>query len=760
MLGKVLKDRYEVLKPIGFGGMADVYLAKDRLLGRMVAVKVLKSEFLENPRQCRQFQREALAAAALQHPSIINIYDVADEDDIYYIVMEYVKGITLKKFVELKGKLPVSMAVDLTQQLAGALAEAHRHGIVHCDIKPQNILLDENGVPKIVDFGISKMVSGETKVYTSSLVGSVHYISPEQAKGVPVTAQSDIYSLGVVFYEMLTGRVPFDGNSPVVIAMKQLNEEPPRLSAFLEEVPDALQNVMDRALAKELSARYESAEALKRDLMLLLAGIRKAEGDGWRLDPTTPLNMVAAEVVKAQEEEAKRHGRAAEPEKFTETPLRGEDETDGGTTIVMRRPDDWQNSAQDDKTQSIEAPVLNRTSSEVMHLTPPEDEQQETPRRREKLEDFPEHNYPDGPRRADRDKKTQRQKEIHKLICIALITAIVVVLGIGSYFWYSAPSIEVPGVVGMSVVEAQKKLEEGGFRVRLEEVLADNVTPGTVVKQDPEGGTKRKEGSRITLSICKGLELQEVPGVVGLTYEQAKAKLEAAGYEIGSLSRAHVDGKPINTVIRQLPTEKSRLPQGSKIDLVINMEADKDADKVEMPELVGKKLSEAQDILMRLGLGISEIKEINNEKPHGEVLAVDPPAKTKADKETKIKISVSTGKLDGQVDGDKYVPGTGPLSRENGNTESAGTETKESQQKPSVSPKPVNGGKIVRYAEFTVPGTGEHNVRIIARDDRRSWTVFNGTRSGGSIVRQRVEGTGSLHVIYYVDGRAVGEAGL
>jgi eukaryotic-like serine/threonine-protein kinase len=199
MVGEILNGRYEVLKPIGFGGMAEVYLARDVLLDRKVAIKIMRKEFVNNKAQMEQFKREAKSAARLIHPSIINIYDVCEDKDLNYIVMEYVEGITLKAFEEQHGRLDPSLAVTLTIQLASALEHAHSHNIIHCDIKPQNIVLTENMQPKIVDFGISRIVSNETMAFTASVVGSVHYFSPEQAQGSKITAQSDIYSLGIVF---------------------------------------------------------------------------------------------------------------------------------------------------------------------------------------------------------------------------------------------------------------------------------------------------------------------------------------------------------------------------------------------------------------------------------------------------------------------------------------------------------------------------------------------------------------------------------
>ena len=293
MVGEILNGRYEILKSVGFGGMAEVYLAKDVLLDRKIAVKVLRKKFLDNKNQLEQFKREARSAARLIHPSIVTIYDVCDEGDISYILMEYVEGVSLKAFEEQNGRMDPALAVALTAQLASALDHAHKHNIIHCDIKPQNIVLTEAMVPKIVDFGISRIVSNETMAFTASVVGSVHYFSPEQAQGLAVTAQSDIYSLGIVFYEMLTGKVPFDGNNAVSVARKQVEEQAPPLRTYWPEAPDALQGIIDKALAKNLQDRYATAEDMKNDLMRVKNLIYPSKNNETFLDQTIPLQAIA-----------------------------------------------------------------------------------------------------------------------------------------------------------------------------------------------------------------------------------------------------------------------------------------------------------------------------------------------------------------------------------------------------------------------------------------------------------------------------------
>ena len=264
----ILNGRYRIIRPVGNGGMAEVFLAHDELLDRDVAVKMLRDQFLGDKELLDQFKREAKSAARLVHPYIINIYDVASEGDNQYIVMEYVDGVTLKEYMQ-EHKLSLNAVLEIGVRLADALQHAHSQKIIHCDIKPQNILLDQNMNPKIADFGIAKMVTNQTMVYSKSVMGSVHYISPEQASGGQITASSDVYSLGIVLFEMLTGQVPYKGTTAVAVAMMHVEKPLPRLADYMDNVPEGLQEIMDKALAKRCEDRYENAAHLRKDLLNL-----------------------------------------------------------------------------------------------------------------------------------------------------------------------------------------------------------------------------------------------------------------------------------------------------------------------------------------------------------------------------------------------------------------------------------------------------------------------------------------------------------
>lgn len=270
MIGKRLSDRYKILHAIGGGGMANVYLAHDIILDRDVAVKILRIDLADESNLIRRFQREAQSATSLVHPNIVSVYDVGEENDLHYIVMEHVDGMDLKQYIHENHPISYEKAVDIMLQIVSAVAIAHQHHIIHRDLKPQNILIDHDGVVKITDFGIAMALSETSITQTNSLLGSVHYLSPEQARGGMATQKSDIYSLGIVLYELLTGKVPFDGESAVSIAIKHLQADIPSAREQNPEIPQSLENIIIKATAKDPFLRYQNAEEMEKDLQTCL----------------------------------------------------------------------------------------------------------------------------------------------------------------------------------------------------------------------------------------------------------------------------------------------------------------------------------------------------------------------------------------------------------------------------------------------------------------------------------------------------------
>lgn len=592
----ILNNRYEIIRPVGSGGMAEVFLAHDNLLDRNVAVKMLRDQFLADKELLEQFRREAKSAARLIHPYIINIYDVVSEGDIQYIIMEYVDGVTLKEYLK-EHKLPLNAVLEIAVRLADALQHAHSRNIIHCDIKPQNILIDKYLNPKITDFGIAKMISNQTTVYTAAVMGSVHYISPEQAVGGKITASSDVYSLGVVLFEMLTGQVPFTGNTAVSVAMMHAEKPVPSLSDFMDEVPEGLQQIIDKALAKKAEDRYQNADELRRDLLDLKMKLYPFSSDEYKKDM-----------------------QAVVPES-SYSPAKETAEDDYGATMIMK-------------------PVRS-TGNEF-----------ETEVQEETRQELPEQEADDMP--LNRAKKTKKKWNFTKIL--VYMTVAVVALSVIAHFIFNRNRevLPVPDVVNMTVVEAQAALEEKGFEVELEERYGNAVKPGTVMEQSPKAGEKRKQGSTIYLTISKGAELKTVPEIIGMSLSKAENLLKDEGYAIGKITKKFDSSKTVGIVLEQFPKAMDKAPKGSKINLVVN-----EGEKT-VPNVVGQKLATAKQLLEKEGLVVGSTSYTKNQADKDTVLSTDPVPGSHLSEGAKVNLTLSSGGSDSMdsVYVDFVVPGT------------------------------------------------------------------------------------------------------
>lgn len=592
----ILNNRYEIIRPVGSGGMAEVFLAHDNLLDRNVAVKMLRDQFLADKELLEQFRREAKSAARLIHPYIINIYDVVSEGDIQYIIMEYVDGVTLKEYLK-EHKLPLNAVLEIAVRLADALQHAHSRNIIHCDIKPQNILIDKYLNPKITDFGIAKMISNQTTVYTAAVMGSVHYISPEQAVGGKITASSDVYSLGVVLFEMLTGQVPFTGNTAVSVAMMHAEKPVPSLSDFMDEVPEGLQHIIDRALAKKAEDRYQNADELRRDLLDLKMKLYPFSSDEYKKDMQA---VVPESSYSAAKETA---------------------EDDYGATMIMKPVRSTSNE--------FEAEVQEKTRQEL-----PDQEADDMP--------------------LSRAKKTKKKWNFTKIL--VYMTVAVVALSVIAHFIFNRNRevLPVPDVVNMTVVEAQAALEEKGFEVELEERYGNAVKPGTVMEQSPKAGEKRKQGSTIYLTISKGAELKTVPEIIGMSLSKAENLLKDEGYAIGKITKKFDSNKTVGIVLEQFPKAMDKAPKGSKINLVVN-----EGEKT-VPNVVGQKLATAKQLLEKEGLVVGSTSYTKNQADKDTVLSTDPVPGSHLSEGAKVNLTLSSGGSDSMdsVYVDFVVPGT------------------------------------------------------------------------------------------------------
>ena len=647
----ILNGRYEIIRPVGYGGMAEVFLAHDQLLDRNVAVKMLRDQFLEDKELLEQFRREAKSAARLVHPYIINIYDVVSEGNNQYIVMEYVDGVTLKEYMQ-EHKLSLNSVLEIGVRLADALQHAHSHNIIHCDIKPQNILIDKNMNPKIADFGIAKMVTNQTMVYSKSVMGSVHYISPEQACGGKITASSDVYSLGIVLFEMLTGQVPYMGTTAVSVAMMHVEKPVPQLKDFMENVPDGMQEIMNKALAKRCEDRYANAGQLRRDLMNLKMKLFPFSSEDYHQE----LGQV----------------------KPSEQPCA--DNADDGATMIMKPVR---------REQHFETPAAPEPMEGTAPLPQPAEQEEKG------LKGF------------------MKRKKLNYTKLMVLITACVVAISLVAHFIFNRnlAEIDVPNVTNMTVVEAQKLLEEKQFKVELEEKYGDpeKFKPGTVMQQSPKAGEKRKQGSLIILTICKGAELKAVPDVTGMSLGKAEQTLADAGFKVGKITRRHEENGKNGAVLSQSPKGMDKAPKGTGIDLVVN-EGDKD-----VPNIVGKNIDEAKGMLEQAGLKLGEIKKVNDAgAKKNVVLACNPGVGSKLNEGAAVSITVAAG----------------------------------------------SGEKKSAYVDFVVPGNKPCNVQIVLTDENGRATIYAGTQNGGVRLRQKVDYLGSARVQLICDGKMVSEKGL
>jgi len=663
---ELLNDRYEIIKPIGSGGMAEVYLAKDTLLDRQVAIKMLRAQFLNDSNLLEQFRREAKSTARLIHPYIINIYDVISTEEEQYIVMEYVDGITLKRFMEQR-RLTLCEVLDISIRLAEGLRHAHNRNVVHCDIKPLNILLDKELTPKIADFGIAKVVSSQTMVYTNAIMGSVHYISPEQASGAKVTYLSDIYSLGVVIFEMLTGHVPYNGATAVAVAMMHVEKPIPQLSEYIEQVPEGLQAIIDKAMAKDPNERYQNAAALRRDLLDLRM----------TLDPENTKMELIANIENDDNENTAFNNT----DTLVMTPLRSpQKDPDLADTLILK--DGKPVTEAEEKRSNLETDVKNALDM---------------------LEK----------KREEEKKAMALKKKINYTRLLLLVTAVVVVISVIAHFVFSGPKnvVEVPNVVNMSVVEAQKKLEGLSLKVDLEEKFGDKdkFKPGTVMEQSVKPGEKRKEGSLIILSVSKGAEIKGVPDVKGMSLNKATVTLEELGFKVGKVEKKYVKEVRIGSVIEQSPKATDKAPKGTEIQLVI-CEGDK-----AVPVLIGKTRSDAKKILEGMGLAIGNVRVVTDSTVKKDVIITcNPDAGTKLGEGDKVDITVSDG-------------------------------------------GPTNSSA---YIDFAIPGNKLCKVVITVKDDNGQKVVFSEMKKGGIRIRQKVTTKGNAKATLTIDGKVVEEKSL
>lgn len=559
MLSRTLGKRYEIVELIGRGGMAYVYKARDLKLNRYVAVKVLREEYTENEQFIKKFDRESQAVACLSHPNIVGVYDVGVQDNIYYIIMEYVDGITLKQYLMRKGRLDYTEATRFVMDISNALRCAHENKIIHRDIKPHNILLTRDLVPKVADFGIARAITSSTVTMTNQTMGSVHYISPEQAKGGFVDERSDLYSLGILYYELLTGKLPFDEENTVTIAIKHIQEEivPPKL--LEPKIPERVNQIVVKLTQKKPDERYQNTDELTEDLEAVLENLSFATGDGNHLGNDTHIireglfhveNTGSHATVRADEEEE-------DDEYYYETPK--------------------ETAARKKKRKIILVSVFAAVAIVAIGVMAFAFFSGKTVE------------VPDVKGKTATEAKSTLEKlnlvlEIEKEVYNADVEAgqIITQNPESGKELQSGKTVKVtvskgvktgtvPSVIGLSETEAVKAIEAANFVVgEIKREYNSSYNADIVFQMNPSGNSTANEGTKVTIYVSKGEDLVTVPSVIGQTEADAKSTITNAGLTVGTITYETSSDYSKGMVMKQSPTDGNQVAKGADVAIVVS----------------------------------------------------------------------------------------------------------------------------------------------------------------------------------------------
>ncbi|HHU92777.1 MAG TPA: Stk1 family PASTA domain-containing Ser/Thr kinase [Halanaerobiaceae bacterium] len=557
MIGKILNERYKIIKELGKGGMAIVYEAQDLLLDRKVALKMLRAEYVNDANFIKRFRHEAKAVAKLSHPNVVNIYDIGQEGNYQYLVMEDVEGTNLKDLIEKKGRLELVETLGLAKQILAALAVAHKNNIIHCDIKPHNILLTRDMQVKVTDFGIARAISSATTMtITDTIVGSAHYFSPEQARGADIETRSDLYSLGIVIYEMLTGVVPFWGDSPISVALKHIQELPKLPSLINPEIPKNVEQLIMKAIAKDPEDRFATAEEMKAAIDEILADLRFRD----KSRKTDFLDDGATRVIKkADLKESSKRDYLSEREYVS---YREETRIPAwlkwtiflflffiialtGSFIFYRQYMDVPVVEVPDLLGKDLADARKDAAQVGLHL----ELQNEGIHHPEIPENHIISQYPLGGERVRQTRKI--------MVTISLGPAV----------------LTVPDLTNLSLREARILLENQKLTVGdIEEIYSDEFARGTVISQYPAAGEEILLETEIDLLVSKGPEpnMVPVPNLIGLSLEEAIEKLEGLNFKIGNISEKMTRRFLSNQVAEMAYEAGTAIPEGSEVDLVVS----------------------------------------------------------------------------------------------------------------------------------------------------------------------------------------------
>lgn len=611
MKGAIFHNRYEILDVLGAGGTAICYKARDIVLNRPVTLKILREQYANDDQFVRRFKHEAQAVACLSHPNIVSIYDVVFDSDSHYLVMEYVEGCTLKQYLDQKGKLPINEVLYIMHQLMDALEHAHQHNVIHRDIKPHNILLDANMNVKVTDFGIAVAISDITQTYTKDIMGSVHYMSPEQVRGVAVTKSSDIYAAGVVMYEMLTGTLPFGGENAIGVAMQHVQGDITPPHKINPEIPVELSYVVMKALRKEPVMRFATAKEMQAALINPSLSMDNNGGQVNSFAANTDMNTKTMDHVMTSVNEIEDEYKQEQPKKR------------GLSSFIFDEIEVDENGNEIDNTPKT-------TKKNV------------------------------SPKKSAKN-NTGKGK-------IAMIIAAILLFAIGAFAVSSiiggGEEVEVPDVVGMDLKEAIEKLEEKEFDYTVEYKTADEIDTdedfkeGEVMEQSIEPGTMVKSGKTVKLTVCSGEGPVEVPGVIGMEAQKAKALLEEVGLVV-SVEEKENDSEEPGIVFEQSLDKGTEAQVGDSITILVSKQK-----KVTVPNLEGLSLEEAKAKLKAEGLSVGNVTQKNSDSySPNQVMSQNVSPGSEVEKGSKVDLVVSSGpKLETRtigVNAGSYIPDDG-----------------------------------------------------------------------------------------------------
>lgn len=745
-MGTVLSDRYELLEKIGSGGTAIVYRARDRKLERYVTVKILREEFIGDTEFMGRFRSEALAAAKLSHTNIVRVYDVGQEGNVHFIVMEYVHGDTLKQAIKEKAPFDTKSTINVSLQIASAIEQAHKNHIIHRDIKPQNILVGTDGIVKVTDFGIARAANGSTVTTSNTAMGSVHYFSPEQARGGYVDEKSDIYSLGITMFEMVTGQLPFQANTSVAVAMKQINEELPDIRQYNPKVSASLEAIIRKATRKKADERYLTIEAMIQALMQARNEINGnfAQQTVPRARTSSPppeiqyLSSVDSSVKQA-EAEARRMEQVRQEELAATEEMMSRQEKPIKNIRISKDDDYEREYEQVEPVRRSRRPRLDMQN-------------RRNPRQEEGYEQI----YERG-----RETKVIVAAVATALIIIAIISAI----GVKAFgtkaglFGEHSDTVKVKSFVGMELETAQELAEKEGYRVVQEKsTYSERYAEGIIVEQSTQENSEIKKGIEVGVTVSLGSEVTEetMPDLLGDKEDVAVEKIkELIGVE-PKVSYEYDEDAKMDTVMEQNPTSGTKITADTTVRIVVSR--GEETKTTIVPRVEGQTQAAAERALRSSKLKVGDITTVeSNTVEEGIVITQTKEVGEEVPEGTEVGIVVSLGKkvVQQQPEETPETPTTTPSPSEEtpNNQENSTTNTNE-EGSTTQEPEQTQTPQRTKTKTYTVnpPAAGITNahIKIVKTDDNGESVVLDEQKSLPFSVP--ISGSGNGQITCFIDG--------